>query len=87
MSDYSFSTGEGVISSIGVDGTGYKQYKTGPGLLISFTHTENILLWVTLDKGKGGSTLFSDILHKIVELGVFLLFFFSINLFSVACGI
>ncbi|KAI3362051.1 hypothetical protein L3Q82_012395, partial [Scortum barcoo] len=43
--------GEGVISSIGVDGTGYKQYKTGPGLLISFTHTENILLWINLDKG------------------------------------
>ncbi|XP_040013370.1 low-density lipoprotein receptor-related protein 2-like isoform X2 [Xiphias gladius] len=47
---YWADTGEGVISSIGVDGSGYKQYKTGPGLLISFTHTENILLWVTLDK-------------------------------------
>nr|XP_033502272.1 low-density lipoprotein receptor-related protein 2-like isoform X2 [Epinephelus lanceolatus] len=47
---YWADTGEGVISSIGVDGTGYKQYKTGPGLLLSFTHTENILLWVTLDK-------------------------------------
>ncbi|XP_027134468.1 low-density lipoprotein receptor-related protein 2 isoform X7 [Larimichthys crocea] len=47
---YWADTSEGVISSIGVDGTGYKQYKTGPGLLISFTHTENILLWVTLDK-------------------------------------
>ncbi|KAK2818981.1 hypothetical protein Q5P01_024542 [Channa striata] len=43
-------TGEGVISSIGVDGSGYKQFKTGPGLLMSFTHTENVLLWVTLDK-------------------------------------
>ncbi|XP_034457661.1 low-density lipoprotein receptor-related protein 2-like isoform X3 [Hippoglossus hippoglossus] len=42
--------GEGVISSIGVDGSGYKQYKTGPGLLISFTQTENFLLWITLDK-------------------------------------
>uniref|UniRef100_A0A3B4VCW2 Si:dkey-88l16.3 n=1 Tax=Seriola dumerili TaxID=41447 RepID=A0A3B4VCW2_SERDU len=47
---YWADTGEGVISSIGVDGSGYKQYKTGPGLLISFTHTESILLWVTLDK-------------------------------------
>ncbi|TMS08113.1 Low-density lipoprotein receptor-related protein 1B [Larimichthys crocea] len=47
---YWADTSEGVISSIGVDGTGYKQYKTGPGLLISFTYTENILLWVTLDK-------------------------------------
>lgn len=41
-----------MINSIRVDGSGYKQYKTGPGLLVSFTHTENILLWVTLDKGK-----------------------------------
>ncbi|KAF7648260.1 hypothetical protein LDENG_00159790 [Lucifuga dentata] len=41
---------EGVINSIGVDGSGYKQYKTGPGLLVSFTHTQNLLLWVTLDK-------------------------------------
>ncbi|XP_034752534.1 low-density lipoprotein receptor-related protein 2-like isoform X1 [Etheostoma cragini] len=46
---YWADTGEGVISSISVDGTGYKQYNTGPGLLISLTHTENILLWVTLD--------------------------------------
>ncbi|CAJ1071213.1 low-density lipoprotein receptor-related protein 2-like isoform X1 [Xyrichtys novacula] len=43
-------TGEGVISSIGVDGSGYKQYKAGPGLLISLTYIENILLWVTVDK-------------------------------------
>ena len=48
----SLSSGEGVISSIRVDGTGYKQYNTGPGLLISFTYTENILLWVSQDKGK-----------------------------------
>ncbi|XP_071323032.1 low-density lipoprotein receptor-related protein 2 isoform X2 [Trachinotus anak] len=47
---YWADTGEGVISSIGVDGSGYKQFKTGPGLLISFTHTESLLLWVTLDK-------------------------------------
>ncbi|XP_044029701.1 low-density lipoprotein receptor-related protein 2-like isoform X2 [Siniperca chuatsi] len=47
---YWADTGQGVINSVGVDGTGYKQYKTGPGLLISLTHTENILLWVTLDK-------------------------------------
>lgn len=46
-----------MINSIGVDGSGYKQYKTGPGLLVSFTHTENILLWVTLDKGKDESAL------------------------------
>ncbi|CAK6954675.1 low-density lipoprotein receptor-related protein 2-like isoform X3 [Scomber scombrus] len=47
---YWADAGDGVISSIGVVGSGYRQYKTGPGLLISFTHTENILLWVTLDK-------------------------------------
>ncbi|XP_047426561.1 low-density lipoprotein receptor-related protein 2-like isoform X2 [Mugil cephalus] len=47
---YWADTGEGVIGSIRVDGSGYKEYKTGPGLLISFTHTANILFWVTLDK-------------------------------------
>ncbi|XP_033978973.1 low-density lipoprotein receptor-related protein 1B-like [Trematomus bernacchii] len=47
---YWADTGEGVICSIRVDGTGYKQYNTGPGLLISFTYTENILLWVSQDK-------------------------------------
>ncbi|XP_042365557.1 low-density lipoprotein receptor-related protein 2-like [Plectropomus leopardus] len=40
----------GIINSIGLDGSKYKQYKTGPGLLISFTHTENVLLWATVDK-------------------------------------
>uniref|UniRef100_A0A3Q3JL43 EGF-like domain-containing protein n=1 Tax=Monopterus albus TaxID=43700 RepID=A0A3Q3JL43_MONAL len=43
-------TSEGVINSIGVDGSGYKQYKTGPGLLVSFTYIEKMFLWVTLDK-------------------------------------
>ncbi|XP_069563183.1 low-density lipoprotein receptor-like [Brachyistius frenatus] len=47
---YWADTGEGVIGSIGVDGLGYKQYKTGPGLLISFSHTANIFFWVTLGK-------------------------------------
>ncbi|TNN86282.1 Low-density lipoprotein receptor-related protein 2 [Liparis tanakae] len=41
--------GESVISSIGVDGTGYKQYQTGPGLT-TFTRVEDLLLWVTMDK-------------------------------------
>ncbi|XP_008323120.1 low-density lipoprotein receptor-related protein 2-like isoform X2 [Cynoglossus semilaevis] len=48
---YWADTGEGVINSIGVDGSGYNQYRTGPGLIISFTHTENFLLWVTLENG------------------------------------
>ncbi|XP_068430286.1 low-density lipoprotein receptor-like [Clinocottus analis] len=47
---YWADTGERLISSIGVDGTGYKQYKTGPGLLTTFTRIEEILLWVTVDK-------------------------------------
>ncbi|XP_031711305.1 low-density lipoprotein receptor-related protein 2-like [Anarrhichthys ocellatus] len=47
---YWADTGEDVIGSIGVDGTGYKQYKTGSGLLTAFTHIEGILLWVTVDK-------------------------------------
>ncbi|XP_061782869.1 uncharacterized protein [Nerophis lumbriciformis] len=47
---YWADTGEGLICSIGLDGSGYKQYKTGPGLLTSFTYTENILLWITLEK-------------------------------------
>uniref|UniRef100_A0A3Q3F4Z8 Low-density lipoprotein receptor-related protein 1-like n=1 Tax=Labrus bergylta TaxID=56723 RepID=A0A3Q3F4Z8_9LABR len=47
---YWADTGESVISSIGVDGSGYKQHKTGPGLIMSFTYIENILLWVSLDK-------------------------------------
>ncbi|XP_045072304.1 LOW QUALITY PROTEIN: low-density lipoprotein receptor-related protein 2 [Coregonus clupeaformis] len=40
--------GAGVIGSILLDGSGYKQFKAGPGL-ISFTRAENILLWSTLD--------------------------------------
>ncbi|XP_062414865.1 low-density lipoprotein receptor-related protein 2-like isoform X2 [Pungitius pungitius] len=47
---YWADAGEGVIGSIGVDGTGYKQYKTGPGLLTTFSHTEDLLLWATVDK-------------------------------------
>ncbi|KAM8828744.1 uncharacterized protein AB9W97_004546 [Spinachia spinachia] len=47
---YWADAGEGVICSIGVDGTGYKRYKTGPGLLTAFAHTEDILFWTTVDK-------------------------------------
>ncbi|XP_034047695.1 low-density lipoprotein receptor-related protein 2-like [Thalassophryne amazonica] len=45
---YWADSGEGTISSVGLDGSGYKQFQAGPGLLVSFTLTENILLWVTL---------------------------------------
>ncbi|XP_028318085.1 low-density lipoprotein receptor-related protein 2 isoform X3 [Gouania willdenowi] len=47
---YWADAGEGTISSIGIDGKGFKQFKSGPGLLVSFTLTSNILLWVTLGK-------------------------------------
>ncbi|MED6263823.1 hypothetical protein CHARACLAT_008544, partial [Characodon lateralis] len=47
---YWADTGEGVIGSIGVDGSEYDEYKTGPHLLVSFTHTETLFLWVTQDK-------------------------------------
>ncbi|KAM8873175.1 uncharacterized protein ACB058_004818 isoform 2-T2 [Synchiropus picturatus] len=46
-SDHSHST----ICSIGVDGSGYKEFSTSPGLVISFTYVENILIWLTQDKG------------------------------------
>lgn len=52
-----FPSVEGVISSIGLDGSGYKQYKSGPGLLVSFTHTENVLVWVTRQKGQDTSLI------------------------------
>lgn len=44
--------GEAVISSIGVDGLGYQEYKTGSNLLVSFTRIENIFIWAARDKGK-----------------------------------
>ncbi|XP_055081616.1 low-density lipoprotein receptor-related protein 2-like [Periophthalmus magnuspinnatus] len=47
---YWADTGEGVIYTMGVDGSGLKQYKTGPGFLISFTFIENFMLWMTFDK-------------------------------------
>ncbi|XP_043952272.1 low-density lipoprotein receptor-related protein 2-like isoform X1 [Gambusia affinis] len=47
---YWADTGEGIIGSIGVDGSGYKEYKTGPNLLVSFTLIENSFFWVTQAK-------------------------------------
>uniref|UniRef100_A0AAZ3QUG8 EGF-like domain-containing protein n=1 Tax=Oncorhynchus tshawytscha TaxID=74940 RepID=A0AAZ3QUG8_ONCTS len=41
--------GAGVIDSILLDGSGYKQFKADPGLM-SFTLAENVLLWSSLDK-------------------------------------
>ncbi|XP_056434326.1 low-density lipoprotein receptor-related protein 2 isoform X4 [Gadus chalcogrammus] len=42
---------EGVVGSMGVDGTGYRAYQTGPGFLMLFTRVDNMLLWVTSDQG------------------------------------
>ncbi|XP_072311347.1 uncharacterized protein [Eucyclogobius newberryi] len=47
---YWADTGEGIIYNIGVDGSRFKQYKTGPGFIISFTFIENFMLWMTFDK-------------------------------------
>ncbi|KAF6725887.1 Low-density lipoprotein receptor-related protein 2 [Oryzias melastigma] len=38
------------FSSIGVDGLGYQEYKTGSNLLVSFTRIENIFIWAARDK-------------------------------------
>lgn len=43
-----------MISSIGLNGSGYRQYKSGPGELVSFAHTENLLVWATRLKGEDG---------------------------------
>ncbi|XP_036070280.1 low-density lipoprotein receptor-related protein 2 isoform X3 [Oryzias melastigma] len=47
---YWADSGEGVIGSIGVDGLGYQEYKTGSNLLVSFTRIENIFIWAARDK-------------------------------------
>ncbi|XP_077353898.1 uncharacterized protein lrp13b isoform X2 [Festucalex cinctus] len=60
---YWADTVEGQICSIGLDGSRYKQYKTGPpGVITSFTYTENMLLWITLEK-EVTKMWFSDGLH------------------------
>lgn len=53
----SLVAGAGVIGSILLDGSGYKQFKADPGLM-SFTLVENILLWSSLDKGMVNLTFF-----------------------------
>ncbi|KAI4882735.1 hypothetical protein NFI96_028538 [Prochilodus magdalenae] len=40
-----------VIASVDIDGSNYKEYKTGPPLIVSFTRSENIFFWATLDNG------------------------------------
>lgn len=43
-----------MICSVNVDGSNYKEYKTGTGspLIVSFTRSENILFWITQYNGK-----------------------------------
>ncbi|XP_036450335.1 prolow-density lipoprotein receptor-related protein 1 [Colossoma macropomum] len=40
-----------VIASVDIDGSNYREYKTGPPLIVSFARSENILFWVTLYNG------------------------------------
>lgn len=47
-----------MIISVGVDGSGYHKIQTGPSLLVSFTHTDNMLLWITQHNGRQGSSVF-----------------------------
>lgn len=47
-----------MIISVGVDGSGYQEIHTGPGLLVSFTHTDNMLLWITQNNGEQGKSVF-----------------------------
>uniref|UniRef100_A0A3B4DAY2 EGF-like domain-containing protein n=1 Tax=Pygocentrus nattereri TaxID=42514 RepID=A0A3B4DAY2_PYGNA len=40
-----------MIASVDIDGSNYREYKTGPPLIVSFARSENILFWVTLYNG------------------------------------
>ncbi|XP_049325048.1 low-density lipoprotein receptor-related protein 2 isoform X2 [Astyanax mexicanus] len=40
-----------VIASVDIDGSNYREYKTGPPLIVSFAPSDNILFWVTLYNG------------------------------------
>ncbi|KAL0963286.1 hypothetical protein UPYG_G00352180 [Umbra pygmaea] len=41
--------GAGVIGSVLLDGSGYKQFNAGPGLVGSITQADDVLLWSTKD--------------------------------------
>ncbi|XP_072514298.1 uncharacterized protein [Salminus brasiliensis] len=40
-----------VIASVDIEGSNYREYKTGPPLIVSFAQSDNILFWVTLYNG------------------------------------
>uniref|UniRef100_A0A3B3QJP4 Si:dkey-88l16.3 n=1 Tax=Paramormyrops kingsleyae TaxID=1676925 RepID=A0A3B3QJP4_9TELE len=46
---YWADVGLGVISSIQINGTRYKEHKTGGGLIMSFACSDNMLFWVTVN--------------------------------------
>ncbi|XP_051971586.1 low-density lipoprotein receptor-related protein 8 [Xyrauchen texanus] len=48
---YWADNGAGLIGSVDIDGSNYKEYSTGPALIVSFALIENIYFWVTLDNG------------------------------------
>ncbi|XP_066507849.1 prolow-density lipoprotein receptor-related protein 1 [Hoplias malabaricus] len=39
------------IASLDIDGSNYREYKTGPPLIVAFTRSESILFWVTVNNG------------------------------------
>ncbi|XP_039532284.1 low-density lipoprotein receptor-related protein 2 isoform X2 [Pimephales promelas] len=43
--------GSELISSINLDGSGYKEFSTGPAFMISFARIENTNFWITLENG------------------------------------
>uniref|UniRef100_A0AAY5ESJ3 EGF-like domain-containing protein n=1 Tax=Electrophorus electricus TaxID=8005 RepID=A0AAY5ESJ3_ELEEL len=40
-----------VIGSVNIDGSDYREYKTGSHLIVSFAQNENIFFWITLYNG------------------------------------
>ncbi|KAJ8381103.1 hypothetical protein SKAU_G00018810 [Synaphobranchus kaupii] len=66
----------GVIASIGVDGSGYKEHQTGDGSLQSFAYGDNMLFWATLNgtskvwfgDGLKSRTLWFEVKTDVVSL-------------------
>ncbi|XP_023692329.1 low-density lipoprotein receptor-related protein 2 [Paramormyrops kingsleyae] len=46
---YWANTGAGVISSIGIDGSGYKEFETGGRLIDALACSDSVLFWVTVN--------------------------------------
>lgn len=41
--------GSGVISSIGIDGSGYKEFETGGRLIDALACSDSVVFWVTVN--------------------------------------